>query len=297
MHSIGKDPAMSMYGYPRRGLSKYRSRKNNSMNQPAQSLFDPGLSQFHPSLKPVDTPSPQDLYLTNPPQQYRPNLNAPAVDWSEYDPPSMASRFPPIRSSHHDPRLDFTTADRSGRGVELDGLISDERIRELSPLQSQRDLYERSLHDQTIQYNPQPVPGATEPLFSEPTISSTDLESPNETDVPEGMPSLMDNPVSPSTGLATPDRENFSLEQIVQQEFDNLSMPMTAQSPGMDLAFQPDPATPMQNSLNQINQAMDQMMQMPQPEQEDPFLLMQKAYDQQMQFMANSFMMPMMGPM
>jgi hypothetical protein len=288
---------MSKYSYPGHGLSNYRGRLNNVMNQPVQSLFDPGLSQFHPSAKPVDIPPPQDLYLTNPPQQYRPKLNAPAVDWSEYDPPPMASHIPPIRSSHHDPRLEFTTVDRSGRGVELDGLISDERIRELSPLQVQRDLYERSLHDQTIQYNPQPVPGATEPLFSEPTISLTDLESPNETDVPEGMPLLMDNPFPPLTGLATPDRENFGLEQIVQQEFDNLSTPMATQSLGMDLVVQPDPAAPMQNSMNQINQAMDQMMQMLQPEQEDPFLLMQRAYDQQMQFMANSFMMPGMGPM
>jgi hypothetical protein len=61
--------------------------------------------------------------------------------------------------------------------------------------------------------------------------------------------------------------------------------------------YRPNPTAPMQAAMNEIDQAMDQMIQMPQHEQEDPYLLMQMMFNQQMQYMADPFMMPMMGPM
>lgn len=273
-------------------LFKYSKRKPNSSGQTISGNYDPRLGTAGLKAFPVDLPHPQDQYLTNPSQQYRPNLNAPAVQGSEYETESFGQYpLPHLHKPLHQPRPEFPSVDPDSRGVEMDGLISDERVKELSPLQVQRDLYEQSLRDQVVQYNPRLGPDAAQPAASEPTTFTSDLESPINIPISEGNHSPTENPVPPSTEAMAQDTVPLSLEQIVQQEFDDLSVPMPMQSQDMDQAFQADPMAPMQAAINEIDHAMDQMMQMPQPEQEDPYFLMQMMYNQQMQYMANPFMM------
>lgn len=94
--------------------------------------------------------------------------------------------------------------------------------------------------------------------------------------------------------------EPDSLEHIVDQD---LSGPMELVQ-GLPDAMEPamqDPLAANPYGLapeDQINQAMDQAAGLaPQEPEPDPYMVAQQMFDEQMQYMANPFMMPGMGPM
>jgi len=276
---------MSQHRALKQELLKYRRRKSPPIPPVVQEHFDPGLSQFHISNRPVDLPYPQESYLANPAQEYRPKMNAPAVFWPEYDSQPIEALAHPVRLPQ--PRMSRPSSSHSiDNGVELDGLIYEEPKTQSPDPVELNQLYEDSLRQQGF-YDPEHLNSHEE--NPEPQLWHLGQSAepiPEQSISPE--PALQITP-EPAFPAIQPEMGFSPLEQIVQQEYQVLTDAMNA-----SLA---DPMATAQAAFQEINQAMEQAMQVPQPQQEDPFMQYQMMLNQQMQYIANPAMMPGMGPM
>ena len=276
---------MSMLKPLKQMLYHSRRRKSIPIPQAVQEHFDPGLSQFHISNRPVDLPHPQESYLTNPAQEYRPKMNAPAVFWPDYDSQPVEAMAHPVRLPQ--PRMSRPSSIHSiDNGVELDGLIYEEPKTQSPDPVELNQLYEDSLQQQGF-YDPEHLNSHEEnPEFELWPLGQSAEHIPEQSISPEPAPQTIPDPAFPEK---QPEMGVSSLEQIIQQEYQVLTDAMNA-----SLA---DPMATAQAALQEINQAMEQAMQAPQPQQDDPFMQYQMMLNQQMQYMTNPAMMPGIGPL
>jgi hypothetical protein len=276
---------MSQHRALKQELLKYRRRKSTPIPHAVQEHFEPGLSQFHISNRPVDLPHPQESYLANPAQEYRPKMNAPAVFWPDYDSQPIEALAHPVRLPQ--PRISRSSSNhRVDNGVELDGLIYEEPKNQHPDPVELNQLYEDSLRQQGF-YDPEHLNSHTEdPEPQSWHLGQSAEPIPEQTILPEPAPQTISDHAFPEK---QPKMGVSSLEQIVQQEYQVLTDAMNA-----SLA---DPMATTQAAIQEINQAMEQAMQIPQPQQDDPFMQYQMMLNQQMQYMANPVMMPGMGPL
>jgi hypothetical protein len=307
---------MSMLKLLKQELSKYRKRKLTQLNQSVQEHFDPGLSQFHINSKPVDIPYPQQMYLQNPPKDYRPNIHLSAVDWglhptvnddltlTEQHLMNVGLRLRPheetiqmnlseILSLTQGVRGNINSMDTEQPQVipNLEEMISALNILKDTLPSDHPDVVNLSNAVQIMSgqgiFNPDKNVGITQ---ADP-IASYQIEQQIQSMQDYGQPlnPQAENVMPQETLSEKPFQDISPLEQIVQQEFAAISSPMNAEMP--------DPMAAVHATMNEINQAMEQAMQIPQPPQEDPFMQYGMLFNQQMQYMANPFMMQGMGPM
>jgi hypothetical protein len=338
---------MSMLKLLKQELSKYRKRKLTQLNQSVQEHFDPGLSQFHINSKPVDIPYPQQMYLQNPPKDYRPNIHLSAVDWGQYriqseGEPIHFSQAPQGRIGNTNSNIpallhptvndDLTLTEQHLMNVGLRLRPHEETIQmNLSEILSLTQGVRGNINSMDTE-QPQVIPNLEEMISAlnilkdtlpsdhpdvvnlsnavqimsgqgifnpDKNVGITQADPIASYQIEQQIQSMQDygqplNPqaenVMPQETLSEKPFQDISpLEQIVQQEFAAISSPMNAEMP--------DPMAAVHATMNEINQAMEQAMQIPQPPQEDPFMQYGMLFNQQMQYMANPFMMQGMGPM
>ena len=127
---------MSMSREMRNELFKYRKRKNISLDGSVPGApYNPlRRSRRYVSgmpYRPGSSGSPHDSYMGNNPREYRPSLNAPSVDWNEYDAYKPAGMHP-VRTNKnlHTPNsFDFDGQPIPGRlTVPRDDLTFDEQF-------------------------------------------------------------------------------------------------------------------------------------------------------------------------
>ncbi len=285
-----------------------------------------------------------DLYMHGNPREYRPNINAPSVDWNEYE------IYEPMNMPHfshsdtgrqlHSP--DFSNARPVFNSMPADDLtLTEQFLQAMGRRNSVEDVPVCGMDNRDIESS---VDSGNIPDFKDLSAALTQLSKVFPQDHPDivnlknamhqlsednELPIIEENlseikdessfdsfmesekifnqqmqvleksfefPVAEPSGiqaLQMPDEledRELTIEEIVAQE-DN--SPVQFAEPGM----MQQEVMPENQDINQIEQAIDQLKEEPDSfsMQEDPYLVAQQMFDQQMQFMNNQFTMH--GPM
>jgi len=266
-----------------------------------------------------------DLYMNGSPREYRPNINAPSVDWSDYE------IYEPIEKSHvsKDFSLGFN-ANRSastlgiipeneqnaGADIHVLNTVAEEIARRFLDLADALNSLQQTLpkeHPDVMN-----VRNALSEIINDPesmskleTLAGNDTPSklgsgnPYEINMFEQIPDGMELPEILVIKDFEP--EMFS-DESVQQTLDDIVANETMQMPAPDFTDNMMAAMqqPYEMIADEINQAIDQVIEQSMPQepepfmQPDPFMAPQYMFDPQ--YMPN-YMMPgqmpfgPMGPM
>ncbi|MFA6424704.1 MAG: hypothetical protein WCW64_00795 [Phycisphaerae bacterium] len=326
-------------------FSKYRKSKTRSIDGSVPGIsYNRFRSNLTPSLrsgngKPAGYQ--HDLYMHNNPKEYRPNINAPSVNWDEYEryEPSDVHRIPihdnpqPLHGFSHnsiaDTFLDMVPENEHNAGADIyapkptpediarrfldltDALncLQETLPKEHPDVLSLRDAISEIINDPALISKLETLAGNDRP-------SKLGSGNPYVIDVFEQMAGKYDqqvelfensasqlSPVSMFEPETVPDAfafehlgEHQTLDDIVANEdVRQASVPDFMEAATINAMQQTDEAA----IAEEINQAIDQIIEPPLPQepdpfsmQEDPYLIAQKMFDQQMQLMNNQFMMP-----
>jgi hypothetical protein len=328
---------MAMFGHSRKSKRNYDGSVAGVSYNQFRKPTTPSLgSNYRPRSS-----YQHDLYMQGMSAEYRPNINAPSVDWNDYetyepfDKIHIAERDDtsffhkpifnvPINKQNINPDTHLVDATNMSSGeIALMILNMTDALSSLrkSLPEGHSDIVnlKNAIHE--IINDPDAI-SKLETLAGDIKPSKLGKGNPYEVDMFEQTAKEYDRQIElfeQSTGQLAqaphieegimPDvlaSEPLAEEQTLEEIVSNQDIGFTAEPQQLmesDVMYTPessmDMLQPNEMAAEEINNAVNQVVEQPLPQepdfmQEDPFLIAQQMYNQQMQFMNNPFMM--LGP-